>query len=95
MKNEKQQSPPAAAKESFVLYLSWYETLKSLDNESLGKLFRAIFTYQKNFELPDLEPELRMAFGFMKNQFDKDREKYLKRCEANRKAIQKRWESES
>ena len=82
-------------KASFVVYVSWYDAIKELSDSDLGKLFRAMFSYQITGNLPKLEPKLQMAFEFMRYHFDKDREKYLKRCEANRRAVNKRWQSET
>ena len=35
-------------KDSFILYNSFYEPIKALKNEQLGKLLRAIFNYTIN-----------------------------------------------
>ena len=70
-------------KESFLIYKSFYEPIKFLDDEKLGKLFRAIFEYQiNNIECQDME--IRMAFEFFKNQFRLDDEKYQKIVERNK-----------
>lgn len=70
-------------KESFLIYKSFYEPIKFLDDEKLGKLFRAIFEYQINkIECQDME--IRMAFEFFKNQFRLDDEKYQKIVERNK-----------
>lgn len=70
-------------KESFLIYKSFYEPIKYLSNEKLGKLFRAIFEYQIN-DIVYIDEDIRMAFEFFKNQFRIDDEKYQKRIEANR-----------
>ena len=70
-------------KESFVIYKGFYEPLKMLNDEQMGKLFRSIFEYQINgVECTDIE--ISMAFQFFKNQFVLDDKKYQKRLEANR-----------
>lgn len=70
-------------KESFLIYKSFYEPIKFLDDEKLGKLFRAIFEYQiNNVECQDME--IKMAFEFFKNQFRIDDEKYQKIVERNK-----------
>ena len=38
-------------KESFVLYNSFYEPIKMLKDEQLGRLLRAIFNYTINNEI--------------------------------------------
>lgn len=75
-------------KDSFILYNSFYEPIKTLKNEQLGKLFRAIFNYTINDEITQ-EDDILIAFMFIKNQLDIDNEKYLKICERNKMNGQK------
>ena len=74
-------------KKSFVLYNSFYEPLKALKNEQLGKLFRSIFNYTINGEIPQ-DDDILIAFMFIKSQIDIDSEKWEetkdKRSEAGR-----------
>lgn len=74
-------------KESFILYNSFYEPIKALKNEQLGKLLRAIFNYTINGEITQ-DSEIMVAFMFIKNQIDRDAEKWEdernKRKEAGR-----------
>ena len=74
-------------KESFILYNSFYESIKSLKNEQLGKLLRAIFNYTINGEITQ-DNEILIAFMFIKNQIDIDAKKWeeikQKRSEAGR-----------
>ena len=70
-------------REGFIIYKSFYEPLKILSNEQLGKLFRAIFEYQVN-GIEEVEPDIKMAFEFFKNQFRLDNEKYEKIVERNK-----------
>lgn len=74
-------------KESFILYNSFYEPIKSLSNEQLGKLFRSIFDYTMNGEITQ-DNDILIAFMFIKNQIDKDAIKWEdeknKRSEAGR-----------
>lgn len=74
-------------KEGFLLYVGFYESIKHLSDEDLGKLFRLIFHYQTNPENPvsfSVTPAVEMAFNFIKNQFRVDAIKYEKRIIANR-----------
>lgn len=71
------------AKESFIIYKSFYEPIKYLNNEQLGKLFRTIFEYQIN-KTENVDDDIRMAFEFFKNQFRLDDEKYKKIVERNK-----------
>ena len=75
-------------KNSFIIYNSFYEPLKNLSNEQLGKLFRAIFDYTIDGKVTE-DNEILIAFMFIKNQLDMDNEKYQdikqKRSEAGKK----------
>ena len=73
------------AKESFILYKSFWDPIKGLAPEEKGQLLDAIFQYNIDGSLPELSPVCQMAFQFMKAQFDRDREKYQKIVERNRK----------
>jgi hypothetical protein len=75
-------------KDSFILYNSFYEPIKSLSDEQLGKLFRAVFDYTTNGNITE-EKDILIAFMFIKNQLDIDNEKYLKICERNKMNGQK------
>lgn len=70
-------------RDSFILYNSFYEPIKTLKNEQLGKLLRAIFNYTINGEITQ-DTEIMIAFMFIKNQLDIDNEKYKKICERNK-----------
>ena len=81
-------------KDSFVLYNSFYEPIKTLKNEQLGKLLRAIFNYTTNGEITQ-DSEILVAFMFIKNQLDIDSKKWeqerIKRSEAGKKGMASRW----
>lgn len=81
-------------KESFILYNSFYEPIKTLKNEQLGKLLRAIFNYTINGEITQ-EEDILIAFMFIKNEIDKNNEKWQeekrKRSEAGKKGMASRW----
>lgn len=72
-------------KESFLIYKSFYEPIKSMSNENLGALFRSIFEYQLE-KKPCNNADVKMAFDFFVNQFRLDDEKYQKTCEARKMA---------
>ncbi len=78
------------AKESFVIHHSLYEPIKSLSDEQMGKLFRAIFEYEINGVM-DVDDDIQMAFMFFKNVLDINKKQYEKRCAKNRENIKKRW----
>lgn len=75
-------------KDSFIMYNSFYEPIKTLKNEQLGKLLRAIFNYTISGEITQ-DNDILIAFMFIKNQLDIDAEKWKdikqKRSEAGKK----------
>jgi hypothetical protein len=81
-------------KKSFILYLDQYEPIQSLTDKQKGILFDALFVYQSGKEPVLKDQVIKMAFGFFKQTFERDRAKYLKRCEKNRENINKRWNKE-
>ena len=74
----------AMTKDGFVIYKSFYAPIQSLSDESLGKLFRAIFEYQIHGVCVELPVELTMAFNFFKTKFESDNIKYEAVVERNK-----------
>lgn len=62
-------------KDSVIFYLSHYQIVKSLNNEQLGRLFRALFEKQLGNEVV-LEEDIKISFEFINNQLLVDRKKY-------------------
>lgn len=74
----------AMNKDGFVVYKSFYAPIKELSDESLGKLFRAIFEYQINGVIIELPMDLMMAFSFFRTRFELDNDKYKTIIERNK-----------
>jgi len=74
------------AKESFVLFKSFYEPIKGLSSEDKGNLLDAIFQYQIDGIEPTNTSRIYMAFMFFKNQFRLDEAKWEKVVEKRREA---------
>lgn len=57
-----------------------------LQDEEAGKLFKSLFPYGREEIKPDFDrnPALAMAFDILSIAIDRDKEKYINRCEANR-----------
>ena len=71
-------------KKAFLLYLDYEDNLKELTDEELGQLLRAIFKYERTREEPqNLGLLVKVAFGFIKGNLNRDREKYDKRSETS------------
>lgn len=62
------------AKDSFIIYSSFYKPISRLSDKQLGRLFRAIFNYNLG-EVVSVEEDISMAFEFFKNQFEIDESK--------------------
>ena len=77
------------AKNSFVIYHNYRDTLEDLTDEQVGKLFRAIFDYEIDEKEPNFNGELKIAFRFIKKDLDLNNDKYESICERNRKNGQK------
>lgn len=74
-----------AGSKSFLFYLDWRQHLAMLTDEERGRLIMALLDYQDTGAVPDdMTGAAGMAFSFMRAQLDRDREKYERRCEANR-----------
>ena len=71
-------------KKSFILYNSFYESIKELTVTDKAQLLDAMFLYHISGALPELSPVSKVAFSFMKSQFDRDIVKYKNIVERNR-----------
>ena len=73
-------------RESFVLYTEYLEHLEILSTEECGILFKAIFAYQSETELPEMSAAVKIAFSFIKKRMDADTEKYEEMCKKRAEA---------
>jgi hypothetical protein len=71
-------------KQAFLIYKSFYEPIKDLSPVSKGRLLDAIFQYQINGTMPELDGSVSMAFSFFLNQFRLDADKYQAVVERNK-----------
>ena len=70
---------------SFILYYDFKDQFDLLTREEKGMLIEVIFDYAVFGSIPEDLPKLiRMAFSPIKSALDRDRLKYLDRCEKNR-----------
>ena len=76
-------------KGSFVVYLDIKEIVDELDDAQVAALFRAMLEYQTTGKVPKLSGALRYIFIPIRQQMDRDREKWDKtkaaRAESGRK----------
>lgn len=73
-------------KPSFLVYYDNEVIVLRLPDEEAGRLFKSLFPYGREKIKPDFDknPALAMAFDILSMAIDRDNEKYVKRCEANR-----------
>ena len=83
------------AKDSFILYLEQKSIFEMLTDEEAGRLIKAIFEYEDTGQLLSLDRALHIAFIPIKNTLDRNKQKYEKVVERNKKNIEKRWENEN
>lgn len=71
-------------KDSFILYQEHKEIFEMLTDEEAGKLIKAIFEYEKTGRLLELDKSLKLAFIPIKNDLDRNKEKYEKIVKRNK-----------
>ena len=76
----------------FVVYGDIEESLNELTDEQVAKLFRGMVKYFKTGKNPKFTGVLKFVFIPIKQQMDRDAEKYDRRCEKNRENVKKRYE---
>lgn len=63
-----------------------------LNDKEAGELIKALFRYvEDGTPLETKRKAVRVLFGLIRAQLDKDAEKYAKICEKRKKAIESRW----
>ena len=75
----------------FVVYGDYKTVVDELDDVQVGKLFRGMLDYFVSGEEPEFTDVLKFVFIPIKQQMDRDGDKYEKRCERNRANVKKRW----
>lgn len=83
------------AKNSFIIYHDYRETLADLTDEQVGQLFRALFDYEIDRIEPQFIGELKIAFKFIKKDLDINLTKYENICKRNKENITKRWNTKN
>ena len=81
---------------SFILYTDQKETIDELSDEEAGKIFKALYEYNKTEQI-NLTGVLKAIFMQFKVFLDKDNTKWeetkSKRSEAGKKGMESRWKS--
>lgn len=77
------------ADRTFIVYDEIKDTLDEMTDEEIGKLFRGMVDYHVTGEEPDLKGGLKFAFIPIRQQMDRDDEKWNKTREARAEAGRK------
>lgn len=72
-------------RKGFMLFHDLAEVLVALGDEKSGKLIKAMIQYSTDGTVPELESPLDIVFIQLRQQLDRDIEKYDNICERNRK----------
>ena len=75
---------------SFLIYKHLEPIVEQLSDQEAGKLFKALFEYERTLQTPKLKEITNLAFTMFKLHLDKGRKDYEKRCETNRKNAQRK-----
>ena len=75
----------------FVVYGDIKESLDELTDEQVATLFRGMVDYHVTGKDPKFKGILKFVFIPIKQQMDRNTEKYEARCERNRANANKRW----
>ena len=76
----------------FIVYGDTKSLADELSDEQLGQLFRGMLDYFVSGKAPKFSGVLKFAFIPIKQQMDRDQQKYDAKCEKNREKIQKYWD---
>lgn len=76
---------------SFNAYHSYLKSIEPLNDSERGRLFTALLEYSSTGIAPELRGNERFVFPTMREQIDRDREKYESKCATNSKNIGIRW----
>jgi len=73
-------------KKSFIMYTDYQKHINRLSDEEAGRLIKAVLEYTNTSIEPELSPAADMAFSFIKEQIDRDLEKWEETCQKRSEA---------
>ena len=77
--------------EYFNAYHSYLKSIAPLNDAERGRLFTALLEYSSTGVTPDLRGNERFIFPTMKEQIDRDMQKYEAKCNKNRENVLRRY----
>lgn len=78
----------------FIVYGDIKAVIDELNDEQVAQLFRGMVDYFMEGKDPKFSGVLKFVWITVRQQMDRDMEKYEKRCERNRENVRKRWDRE-
>ena len=82
-----------AEQNGFFLYLDQYEPIAELTLEQKGMLLEAFFAFNRGEAYEIADPVVRMAFGFFKTSFEREKQRYTEICNRRKTAARSRWDA--
>lgn len=76
----------------FIVYGDIKEVIDELPDEQTAQLFRGMVNYFVEGRDPEFSGSLKYIFIPIRQQMDRNAERYEKKCEKNRENVKKRWE---
>lgn len=76
----------------FVVYGDIEESLNELSDEQVATLFRGMVSYFNTGKDPGFNGLMKMVFIPIRQQMDRDTDKYEKKCKKNKESIQNYWD---
>lgn len=80
-------------RKGFVIYGDTREVVRRLSDEEAGQLLKGMLDYFVDSREPKFKGVLEFVFIPIKQQMDRDADKYTEKCEKMRENAQKRWQS--
>lgn len=77
----------------FIVYGDTKAVVDELTNEQAGELFRGMLNYFVDGTDPEFSDVLKIAFIPIRQQMDRNSDKYAKMCDRNRKNAKMRWDA--
>lgn len=82
------------AMEYVMLYHSYLKSVALLNDAERGRLFTSLLEYSMTGAEPELRGNEKFVWPMMKEQIDRDKRNYQKKCETLRNNANKRWDSQ-
>lgn len=77
----------------FIVYGDTKAVVDELTDEQVGKLFRGMLDYFVDGTEPEFSDVLKFVFIPIRQQMDRNSDKYVKMCDRNKKNAKKRWDA--